>query len=196
MNLEQLIAPELTPGGALHAQLKRFLAGPFPYDRRAGAEKEARKFVDEALVLLRTPDYSRLPELVDRLWKRHQALTDPRPLPGEPAAWIAADQIKKNLAGFARWRWEPRLVEHLQGQLKPGETITAVQPRAVVTSSRTWTRAELKGACRYASERSDSKFESNFVSEDHIDALVAAEAARANPPGPYADANASAANTR
>ncbi len=106
--------------------------------------------------------------------------------------WSAAGGIEKNRGACAQWHYEPRLVEFLQSQLKPGEKIISVGPRSVATSLRTFTRSELKAGCRFATERSNSKFEQQFLSDHHIDQLVAAEAARANPPSPYADADRSA----
>jgi hypothetical protein len=190
---EKLLAPELTPGGAFKAQIDRFLASKFPFARRATADLDAAQFAAECAALLRAMDYARLPELIDRLWKRRDELMDPRPGPGEPQPWSADAQIKKHLANFSKWMHNPRVIDHIRSSLENGEEIIAVEPRAVRTSIRTWARAELEASVRYVTERSNRSFERQFLAEAEIAALIVENDARdATPEVPWASANRSA----
>ena len=112
---------------------------------------------------------------------------------GRLKPWSAAGEIEKNLVGFAKWRYEPRLIDFLRTQLRPGETITAVEPREVLTSLRVWPRAELQTSCRTVTERGDVVFTRQFPSEAEIDALIVEDAKNSQPAEvPWASANRSA----
>jgi len=112
---------------------------------------------------------------------------------GRLRPWRAADEIEKHLAAFAKWRYPSRIIDYLRAQLQLGELIISVEARSVVTSLRTWTLDQMKNGCRMVTERSDSNFERQFLSESQIDALVVEDAKNARPAeAPWASANRSA----
>jgi len=175
MAIEKLLDPALTPGGALHAQLHRFLASPFPFERRIVAERDAERFAEEGLRLLQTLEYSRLPDLLARLWTRHSELTHPAPRSGEQKPWSAAGEIERTIQRAQVWKYEPRIIDLVRQRLEDGEIITDWLPFEVVTSKNKWDRRSLRNECRFVTETNDAAFARTFLSADAIQEIIEAQ---------------------
>jgi hypothetical protein len=168
----------LNPGDILADHKRRFLDSTFPFDRKRVADQDVERFVAEGQALLKALDYSRLPDLVDRLWKRHFELMDPRPKTGEPQPVTPRSEIERNIGVFQKWQYRGRQTDACEAWLVPGERIV-VGPFDVTTDkNRKISRDELKAACRMVGETSTEKFDARFINNRAVDELMREEEQR------------------
>jgi hypothetical protein len=99
---------------------------------------------------------------------------------------LQSDGIAENMSALEYWLWDGRLIDQCRSELRkrPGEKLVQVSGFVLVTNHRSFTRAELKRACRMTVEIDDASFERNFNSDAAVHE-VEARAAERERPNPY-----------
>ena len=78
--------------------------------------------------------------------------------------------------------WDSRLIDFFVAGLQRDEKLVEVSGFVLKTNQRSFTRAELKRACRMNVEIDDAAFQKNFTNDDEVHAAEARLAQREPPP--------------